>query len=208
MKALIFGKNTLMPYLLDRKIKTLDYVIISHFDTDHVGGVLYIMENMKIKNIIIGKQFETSENLQKFLDIVQKQRTNLIVVQAGNKINIENNFYFNILWPEPSKQITENSINNNALVCKMVCNDFSMLFTGDIEEQAEKELVSKYKSTDILESTVLKVAHHGSKSSSTEEFLDLVKPKIALIGVGKNNNYGHPNEEVIKRLNSIRCKNL
>ncbi len=204
----MFGKNTLMPYLLDRKIKTLDYVIISHFDTDHVGGVLYIMENMKIKNIIIGKQFETSENLQKFLDIVQKQKTKLSVVQAGNKINIENNLIFNIIWPEPSKKITENSINNNALVCKMICNDFSMLFTGDIEEQAEKELVSKYKTTNILESTVLKVAHHGSKSSSTDEFLKLVKPKIALIGVGKNNIYGHPNAEVLYRLKSMRYKSL
>ncbi len=200
----MFGKNTLMPYLLDRKIKTLDYVIISHFDTDHVGGVLYIMENMKIKNIIIGKQFETTENLQKFLSLVNKKKINLKIVQAGNKINIENNVYFNILWPEPSKPITENSINNNALVCKMICNDFSMLFTGDIEEQAEKELIAMYKSTNILESTVLKVAHHGSKSSSTEEFLDLVKPKIALIGVGKNNNYGHPNKDVLNRLNSIR----
>ena len=203
-KVLMFGKNTLMPYLLDRKIKTLDYVIISHFDTDHVGGVLYIMENMKIKNIIIGKQFETTENLQKFLSLVNKKKINLKIVQAGNKINIENNVYFNILWPEPSKPITENSINNNALVCKMICNDFSMLFTGDIEEQAEKELIAMYKSTNILESTVLKVAHHGSKSSSTEEFLDLVKPKIALIGVGKNNNYGHPNKDVLNRLNSIR----
>ena len=200
----MFGKNTLMPYLLDRKIKTLDYVIISHFDTDHVGGVLYIMENMKIKNIIIGKQFETTENLQKFLSLVNKKKINLKIVQAGNKINIENKVYFNILWPEPSKAITENSINNNALVCKMICNDFSMLFTGDIEEQAEKELIAMYKSTNILESTVLKVAHHGSKSSSTEEFLDLVKPKIALIGVGKNNNYGHPNKDVLNRLNSIR----
>ena len=200
----MFGKNTLMPYLLDRKIKTLDYVIISHFDTDHVGGVLYIMEKMKIKNIIIGKQFETTENLQKFLSLVNKKKINLKIVQAGNKINIENKVYFNIIWPEPSKAITENSINNNALVCKMVCNDFSMLFTGDIEEQAEKELIAMYKSTNILESTVLKVAHHGSKSSSTEEFLDLVKPKIALIGVGKNNNYGHPNKDVLNRLNSIR----
>lgn len=75
---------------------------------------------------------------------------------------------------------------------------FSILFTGDIEQIAEKEILKKYG--DTLKSTILKVAHHGSKSSSTEEFLNAVKPKIALIGVGKSNNFGHPNAEVLERI--------
>ena len=83
-----------------------------------------------------------------------------------------------------------------------------MLFTGDIEEETEELLISKYKNNSILSSTVLKVGHHGSKSSSTQEFLELIKPKISLIGVGKNNNFGHPNEEVIKRLEKLRKYNL
>lgn len=99
-------------------------------------------------------------------------------------------------------------MNNNSIVCKLVYRNFSMLFTGDIEEMAEKQIISKYKNSKILHATVLKVAHHGSKTSSIQEFLELVKPKIALIGVGRNNNFGHPNKDVIKRLQNLRCKSL
>lgn len=83
-----------------------------------------------------------------------------------------------------------------------------MLFTGDIEEIAEKQILEEYENTNTLKSSILKVAHHGSKTSSIESFLEVVNPKIALIGVGKNNTFGHPNNYVIERLNNLRCKNL
>ena len=81
-----------------------------------------------------------------------------------------------------------------------------MLFTGDIEQIAEEKIVEKYG--DKLKSTILKIAHHGSNTSSDETFLNAVKPKIVLIGVGKNNKYGHPNQEVLNRLENLRSKNL
>ena len=83
-----------------------------------------------------------------------------------------------------------------------------MLFTGDIEEIAEKQILEEYKNSNILKSEILKVAHHGSKCSSIQSFLEKVKPKIALIGVGKDNTFGHPNDEVIERLNILRYKNI
>jgi competence protein ComEC len=185
------------------------------------GGVLTVLQEMKVKNIIIGKQFEESSNLEEFMEIVNSKKINVKVVEAGNRVNIEKNLYFDVLWPDSSQAISENSINNNALVCKLNyitknnANDFSMLFTGDIEEESEKILVGKYKDkyvetsdgikSNVLQSTILKVAHHGSKSSSTEEFLNLVNPKIALIGVGENNLYGHPAEQTLERLKNLRC---
>ena len=129
-----------------------------------------------------------------------------MTIEAENKIDIEKNLYFNILWPSSLNAISENSINNNALVCKLCYKKFSILFTGDIEEEAEKVLVSKYSKNGTLKSLVLKVAHHGSKSSSTKEFLELVKPKIALIGVGCNNLYGHPSISTIKSLEDMNIK--
>lgn len=202
------GKKTLIPYLLDRGYTTIDYIMISHFDQDHVGGILSVLEELKVKNVIIGQQFDDSENLRKFLEIINEKNIKVNVVEAGNRIYIEKNLYFDVLWPGSNQEISENSINNNALVCKLNYKNFTMLFTGDIEEEAEKVLVSKYDGMDILKSTVLKVAHHGSKSSSTEEFLNLVQPKIALIGVGENNLYGHPNPEVLTMLTNLRCENL
>lgn len=162
------------------------------------------MEELKVKNIIIGKQFEESENYQNFIEIVNKNKIKVYVVEAGQKINIEKNLYFDVLWPDSKNVVEKNSINNNSLVGKLIYNNFSILFTGDIEEIAEKSILKKYeKNKAILDSDILKVAHHGSKSSSTEEFLNVVKPKIALIGVGKNNNFGHPNNEVLERLRRI-----
>ena len=82
-----------------------------------------------------------------------------------------------------------------------------MLFTGDVEEIAEKQILEEYKSNlSVLNSTILKVGHHGSKTSSTKEFIEAIKPKIALIGVGENNNFGHPNNDVLERLDNLGTK--
>jgi competence protein ComEC len=128
-------------------------------------------------------------------------------VEAGNRINIEKNLFFDILWPSKNETVSKNVINNNALVCKMVSKKVTMLFTGDIEQEAEKAILNKYKSNiGILKSDILKVAHHGSKTSSTKEFLEAVKPNTAVIGVGKNNNFGHPNKSVLERLKRLGCR--
>lgn len=168
--------------------------------------MITILEELKVKQVIIGKQFEDCENLERFLEIANEKKVKINVVEAGTRINIEKDLYIDVFWPDSVQSILENSINNNALVCKLNYKNFSMLFTGDIEEETEKVLVSKYSGTDILKATVLKTAHHGSNSSSTNEFLDLVQPKLALVGVGKNNLYGHPSDEVLKRLETLKCK--
>lgn len=128
-------------------------------------------------------------------------------MEAGNRINIEKNLFFDILWPSKNETVSKNVINNNALVCKMVSKKVTMLFTGDIEQEAEKAILNKYKANiGILKSDILKVAHHGSKTSSTKEFLEVVKPNTAVIGVGKNNNFGHPNKSVLERLKRLGCR--
>lgn len=128
------------------------------------------------------------------------------VLESGQRINIEKNLYIDILWPGKN-QISENPLNNNSLVCKLNYNNFSMLFTGDIEKVAEEKIL-KNIDNDLLNADILKVAHHGSKTSSTQKIIEKVQPKIALIGVGKNNKFGHPNNDVLDRLNNLRCKNL
>lgn len=166
------------------------------------------MKKMKIKNVIIGEQYKTYENYKEFLEIVKEKKTNVKVVNAESKIKIEDKIYFDVLWPNKKNMISKNAINNNSLVCKLVYKDFSMLFTGDIEEVAEKAILSEYGRTgaNILNSTILKVAHHGSKTSSTIEFINAVNPKYALIGVGKNNKFGHPSDITISNLQSLNVQ--
>ena len=201
------GEKTLLPYLLKKKIHKLDYVVISHFDSDHVGGILTILEELNVKQVLIPKQVEYSENYNKFLDIIKKRNIKVKIVGEGNTINIDKNTYLDILWPE-EKQITDNVLNNNSLIVRLCYKNFKMLFTGDIEEIAEQRLLQKYENTEKLTADILKVAHHGSKSSSIAEFLEKVNPRIALIGVGKNNKFGHPNAGVLDRLNMLRNKNI
>ena len=165
------------------------------------------MQEIDVGNVIIGKQFEDSENYQDFIKIVNEKKIKVYVVEAGQKIHIERNLYFDVLWPSSNDVVTENILNNNSLVCKLNYRNFSMLFTGDIEEIAEEKIL-KDVNNDLLKADVLKVGHHGSKTSSTEEFIKVVKPKIALIGVGKNNNFGHPNNDVLNRFNELRYKNF
>ena len=201
------GKSTLLPYLLARKVKKLDYVIISHFDQDHCGALLYIIQELKVEKVIIGRQYEISENYNKFKEIVKEKNIKVQVVETGDKIKIEKNIVLDILWPSSNSMISENAINNNSLVCKLNYKKFSILFTGDIEKVAEDKIVSKYMSNkNCLNSTVLKVAHHGSKTSSTIDFLNAVNSKYALIGVGENNKFGHPADSTIKNLQEKNIK--
>ena len=193
------GENILLPYLLDRRINKLDYIVISHFDSDHVKGLFKVIEELDVSNVIISKQGEVSENFKKFQKIVSDKNINIMIVKKGDYITIDRLSYIEILFPE-DKLINENILNNNSIVMKFVSGDFDMLFTGDIEKIAEDRLIELYKNTNKLKADILKVAHHGSKTSSTEEFIELVKPEIGLIGVGKNNNFGHPNEEITERL--------
>ena len=198
------GANVLIPYLLNKKIKQIDYLMISHFDTDHVGGTFKVLEKLKVKQVIISQQKEDSSNFQKFLEIAKKRNIKIIVVKAGDIIQIEKNIYIEVLWPTEKLEISTNPLNNNSIVAKLIYENTSILFTGDIEAKAEKELVKKYDKN--LKSDILKVAHHGSQTSSTQDFIDKVNPKIALIGVGYKNKFDHPNKEILERLQKINCK--
>lgn len=193
------GEKTLFPYLLDRGITYLDYVIVSHFDADHFQGLEYVINNIKVKNAIISSLGQNSKEYETFLNLTKKKKINIIYVKKGDSIKF-NNAKIEILYPD-NEIINDNAKNNNALVCKLIYNNFSMLFTGDIEEIAEKKILKLYeKNKEKLRADVLKVGHHGSKTSSSYQFIKAVSPKIALIGVGKDNNFGHPNLGVIERI--------
>ncbi len=150
------GESTILPYILDQGHTKVDFAIISHFDSDHVNGILDIMSKLKIGEIIIGEQGEISQNYQEFLRIAKEKKIRVEVVKKGDRITIENDVYFDVLWPS-TNLIQDNVLNNNALVVKLNFKDKSMLFTGDIEEIAEKQITQAYQSTNVLSSTILKV---------------------------------------------------
>ena len=140
------------------------------------------MKELSVGKIIISKQGEESENYQKFKELIKERKIKVQVVNKGDRLQIERNFYFDILWPNNSKLMSENVLNNNSIVCKLHYKNFLMLFTGDIEEIAEKEILKEYKENiNLLKATIIKVPHHGSKTSSTQEFLEAVSNLLAIL---------------------------
>lgn len=196
-------ENILVNYLLDRRIKTIDYILISHFDSDHCNGLIDVIEKLKVKNILISEQAYYSDEYINIAKIINKKRINTIFVKQGDILKIDKNVEIKIIYPP--KDLEYEDLNNNSIVAKLKYINFSMLFTGDIEKSEEK-ILEKYEISKELKSTILKVSHHGSKTSSSEKFLETINPKIALIGVGKDNKFGHPNAVVIERLKKINCR--
>ena len=193
-----YGKNVVVPYLLDKGINRIDYIIVSHCDSDHIGGIYYVLENLNVDKVIIGVQPEDSENLLKLISICKKEKIEIVTLKMGDKYRIDDDVILDVIWPSPENIIEENTLNNNSLVFKLIYNNHSILFTGDIEEIAERKILDYYEKR--LEADILKVAHHGSKTSSIEEFLMEVKPRYVLIGVGDKNKFGHPSKDVLERI--------
>ena len=194
--------EVLLSYLLDRRIKIIDYIIISHFDSDHCNGLIEVIKKLNVKNVLISKQAYFCDEYKNIANIINSKKIKVTFVKQGDSLNIDKNVKLDIFYPP--EELRYEDLNNNSIVAKFTYNSFSILFTGDIEK-SEEDLLDKYKMKE-LESNVLKVAHHGSKTSTSDELLEAVKPKIALIGVGENNTFGHPNNEVLKRLENINCK--
>ena len=188
-------EKVLLPNLLDRRVNKLDYIIVSHFDADHATGVAQILGKIDVSSIILTRQLEENDIYRHILSIAKEKKIKLIYVKEGDVLKI-GGIKISIIHPE-NKLMINNPMNNNSIVCKVEYNSFSMLLTGDIEMEAEELILRKNIN---LKADVLKVAHHGSKTSTTGEFLKAINPKVALIGVGKNNNFGHPSNEVIQRL--------
>ncbi|WP_232735830.1 DNA internalization-related competence protein ComEC/Rec2 [Alteribacter populi] len=186
------GERVILPHLAAKGIQTIDKLIITHGHADHFGETCMLIEQVTVKKVLYPIGGMESELEKEVRGCLNDQEIPIIEVSEGMKWNV-GAIPFKILSPNG----TETSENDRSIVLQTVLGERSWLFTGDIEEEAEKRIV---KDHPTLQADVLKVPHHGSRTSSREEFLALVDPKIALISVGRNNRFGHPNEEVLDRL--------
>jgi len=144
------------------------------------GGIKTVIENLEVKNIVVSRQKEEYQNFKEIMGFVHRKGVNVIVVKRGDKLVFDKSSYADILYP--TEPLPHDDINNNSIVAKFICQSTSILFTGDIEKEAEEKLIS-ICDKDELKADILKVPHHGSKTSTTNKFLDAVSPKITLIGV-------------------------
>ena len=172
--------------------RTIELLVLTHPDHDHLFGLLEVLKRYKVKNILWTGVVKDTAEYKEWVRLVGEEGANIIIAETGQKINIEDGpLYLLVLHPFENlqdKQVEDS--NNTSVVLKLVFKDKSFLFTGDISSEVEKQL------TDV-DADVLKAAHHGSKGSSCEEFIQLVSPETAVISVGEN-SYGHPSQEVLQ----------
>ena len=198
MDSFDVGKNITLPYLMKIGVNKLDGVFITHFDDDHCKALPVLMDNIKIKNILIS--YEDDGNM--VYNEIKNSGIPLTILKENDLIWLDKNTSIKVL--SPNEDVIKRGLkgNNLSLVFLLSYYDKEILFTGDMEKEVEWQLINKFENPiDII-----KVPHHGSNTSSTEEFLNRINPSIGIISVGKNNFYGHPKEEVLNRYNILDTK--
>ncbi len=193
---------------LDKRIfwwnRKIDLIIISHPHDDHIAGLIAILKKYPVEKIMLNKIEYESVIYSGLLKLIAEKNIEILRPYNNQEIRLGDNCYLKTIfpWEDFNNQIIKN-LNNSSIVNQLDCLNFKFLFTGDIETETENIILEK--NIDI-KSDVLKVAHHGSISSSQEKFLEKVSPQIAIIMSGKNNRLGHPSPRVIKRLEQLKVQ--
>lgn len=186
----------LVNYFNELGIKEFKYVFGTHPHEDHIGGMDDIINNFKIDNYYMPDKITTTKTFEDVLDALINNNLQYTILEKGDEFNLSS-ANFKVIYAGDET----NDINDSSIVLKLTYGNNSFLLTGDATSNIEKTLLN-----DDIKSDVLKVAHHGSNYSSTDEFLDVVSPKYAVISVGKNNNYNHPSNSTLKKLNDRNIK--
>lgn len=171
----------------------IDLVVMSHPQLDHFGGLIDVMERYEIGTFLYSGRKGEASALAELEEIINEDNIHHIVLEKGDRIRY-GEYVIEILSPEKERS---EEINDDSLVLMLNADNSTFLFTGDIGPEVEKELIEELGDIDVL-----KVAHHGSKQSSSEDFLHVARPRVSVIEVGEN-NYGHPDEEVIEKLENV-----
>lgn len=188
------GETVIVPFLMDMGVKRLDLVILTHGHDDHMAGLKAVFANTNVTNIMM--PVSGGAELEDITELALANKTKVYRVKANEKITLDKDTYFTALFPDEDFSELKPSLNNTSLVLQLNHKGRTVLFCGDMEESAEKYLLSKGIG---LKSDVIKIGHHGSITSTSNEFLKAVSPAAAVISVGKN-NFGHPSPKVLQRL--------
>ena len=182
----------MIPYFKSVGIKKIDYLVLTHGDYDHMGEAINLVENFKVEKVIFNcGLYNDLEN--KLIEVLDKKK--IKYYSCIKELNIDNNkFHF-----LQTKEYDNENENSNVIYTEL--NGYKFMFMGDAGVEKEKDILEKYNVSKI---DVLKIGHHGSKTSSDKNFIDEMNPKYSVISVGKNNRYGHPNKEVLNNLDNSK----
>lgn len=209
-------ENTqLLTELQKLKIDHIDTLVMTHAHADHIGKADKVIAQYGVKELVYNGIPSTSKYFINALKAAKANGTQQVKVKAGDVLDFGNGVSFEIVSPSQSlidedtaaiKAKKKVDVNNESVVGRLTFGNFAMLFTGDAEGPVEKDMIASYGKK--LKCQVLKAGHHGSKTSSTAEFLKLVQPESVVMSLGVNNQYGHPHEALLNRLQKQGVKNI
>jgi competence protein ComEC len=203
------GEEAISPYLWSRGFKKIDVVALTHGHQDHLGGLTAVLNNFRVGRLWIGREVKNPGMVK--LEALAAEKKIPVEYQARGRHFSMDGVEGEFLWPEMAEDARAAAAaaakNNDSLVLRLQYGDRVLLLPGDAEKQAEHVMLSENTAVE-LHADVLKVGHHGSKNSTTEEFLDAVGPKVAVISAGEDNSYGHPSPELLARLRAAGARIL
>lgn len=196
------ASQSLIGVLMDAGVRQLDLVVATHPHADHIGGMARVLDAVPVKLFLDSGQPYSTKTYTNMLKKIQQKNIPFLAAEAGQEFELDAGIKLQVMAPrKPFITASQGSVYNaNSVVIRVTYNSFAMLFTGDSEQETERRLLAEQ--TD-LSATILKVAHHGSKYSTTIAFLRAVQPKVAIISCGAANEYGHPAQRTLDRLKSV-----
>ena len=200
-KSETIGEKLVAPYLQSMGVDTIDVAVLSHPHADHVSGYAGLLRLKPARLVLDIGARHGSPYYRRFLEVVRESGANYRIAKRGQSIDLGGGVVAHVLNPDPAKEYTD--LNNNSIVLRIVYKNASFLLAADAGAEAERDILA---SCDKLRSQVLQVGHHGSDQSSTPEWLYAVRPGLAVISCARRSRYGHPSQEVIDRLNSLRSR--
>lgn len=199
------GTYRIIPFLKAKGIRKLDYVMVTHADGDHMNGILELLEDsskggIRVENLVLPKTTLIEENYEKLVTLAAENKIPVLYIKTGDRL-VDRGLEITCL--HPATDFEPEDVNSYSMVLEVEYGKFKVLLTGDLGMKEEVMLLGNGNLEDVF---LLKVAHHGSKNSSCEEFLEKVNPELAVISCGEDNSYGHPHVETLERLESVGSK--
>ena len=185
--------------------RTLDAIVITNPDADHIGGFADVLKTYKVGQVFEPGTISDSKTYQNLEQEIKNKKISNILAKRGMRLNIGGGAVIDILFPD--RDVFDWSSNDGSIVAKLTYGKTSIMLTGDSTAKTEKIILSR-NSGEVLDSAILKVGHHGSRTSSSTEFVKAVSPAYALVSLGKENKYGHPHQETLDTLAQFGAKIL
>lgn len=193
------SEKDIIDYMDALSITEFEYAIFTHPHGDHIGSAATLIEKYDFENVIITEAVHTTYSYESLISTLEKENCNIILAEVGEVFKIGD---VTVELLAPDDYYDKEDLNNMSIVSKVTYRDVSFMFAGDAEEESEDAML--YYGYD-LDADILKVAHHGSSTSSSERFIKATSPAVAIISAGKDNDYGHPHYEVVRRLEDINA---